>query len=164
MQRSGVVGHGQQPRRAHILAMGLALMASGCASTSVAWYMNGFALTRAECNQTDTTISCCLKHHPGEYERCAAMVPRAPPSQSNYLPPGRPESEASPVPELPTPEEREGWRKDICEPHYAQCIRAGGGRIEGRKKGETQCQACFDACMRHGYWPLRANDKLCPEA
>lgn len=164
MQRTGGVGRGQQMCLSLLIPVGLALTASGCASMSGAQHPNRFALTQTECNQTDTTVSCCLKNHPGEYERCAATTPRAPPSQPHYLPPGRPESEASPIPELPTQEERDRWDKEICRPYYAKCIRAGGDSIEGRKWNETQCQACYDACRRHGYWPWQANDKPCPGA
>ena len=28
-----------------------------------------------ECSQTDSTLSCCLKQHPGQYERCGAEAP-----------------------------------------------------------------------------------------
>lgn len=163
MQHAGIGSRG--PPYCWIpLVAGLALLASGCASVGATRRLNGFALTQAECNQTDTTISCCLKNHPGDYERCGATTPTTPSSESNYLPPARAEAEASPIPELPTQEERERWDKDICRPHYAKCIRAGGDRIEGRRWNETQCQACYDACMRHGFWPWQANDKPCPGA
>lgn len=145
------------------LAVGLAVLASGCVSTSASGYGGSFALTQAECNPTDSTVTCCLKQNPGQYERCGAT----PPTEAtcpNYLPPGRTESEATPIPALPTQEEQERWDKDICRPHYAKCIRAGGDSMDGRKWGETQCQACYDACMRHGFWPWEANDKPCPGA
>ena len=154
-------GNLSTPFMAAILAV---MVGSGCASTDAYRYSSGaFALTGAECNQTDSTVTCCLKQNPGQYERCGATPPTEA-TRPNYLPPGRTESEASPIPELPTAEEKERWRTDICGPYYAKCIRAGGDLIPGRKSGETQCQACFDACMRHGYWPLRANHKPCPGA
>ena len=146
------------------LAIGLAVLASGCVSTSASGYGGGFALSYAECDQTDSTVTCCLKQNPGQYERCGAVAPTTTQSQPNNLLPGRTESEAAPIPELPTEEEKERWRTDICLPRYEKCMNAGGGSIPGRKKGETQCQACYDACMRHGYWPLRANEKPCPGA
>ena len=158
MQQAAVA----RPRPHRLILFGV-LILSGCVSTSGSGYAGGFALTQAECDQTDSTVTCCLKQNPGQYERCGATPPTEA-ARPNYLPPGRPESEASPIPELPTAEEKERWRTDICEPHYAKCIRAGGDLIPGRKSGETQCQACFDACMRHGYWPLRANHKPCPGA
>jgi hypothetical protein len=144
--------------RSCFFAVGLVLLSSACAATSTGRYANGFALTQAECNQTDSTVSCCLKSNPGQYERCGATPPTEP-TRSNHLPPGRPESEASPIPELPTPEEREQWEKDICLPRYEKCR---SGKHDGRVWGESQCKACFTACMRYGYWPLRANGKPCP--
>ncbi len=154
---------GREPCCPVWLTVGLAVLASGCVSTSASGYGGGFALTLAECSPTDSTVTCCLKQNPGQYERCGATPPTAA-TNPNYLPPGRTESEAAPIPELPTEEEKERWRRDICEPHYVKCVRAGGDSILGRKKGETHCQACFDACMRHGFWPWQANDKPCPGA
>lgn len=152
MQQARVIGHSQ--RCCSILfAVGLTLLAAGCAHVG-------------ECNPTDNTVSCCLKEHPGEYERCAAVAPTTPQSQPNRLSPGRteagfPEAEAAPLPDLPTQDERERWEKDICLPHYEKCR---SGRHDGRVWGESQCKACFAACMRYGYWPLRANGKPCPGA
>lgn len=163
MQQARVVGRHPLCRPV-CLAVGVAVLASGCASTSASGYRSSFALAQAaQCDQTDSTVTCCLKQNPGQYERCGATPPTeaTPP---NYLPPIRSESEAAPMPELPTQGERARWDKDICRPHYAKCIRAGGDGIDGRKWGETQCQACYDACMRHGFWPWQANDKPCPGA
>lgn len=149
MQQALVVGRGQPCRPAWLV------LAFGCLSTS--------ASGQAECNPADSTVTCCLKQNPGQYERCGATPPTEA-SRPNNLLPGRTESEAAPIPELPTDEEKERWRTDICIPRYEKCMNTGGGSIPGRKRGETQCQACYDACMRHGYWPLRANEKPCPGA
>lgn len=151
MQQARVVGHGQ-PYRSVILAAGLVLLATGCAHVG-------------ECNPTDNTVSCCLKEHPGEYERCAAVAPPTQQSQPSQLLPGRseaalPEADAAPIPDLPTLDEKEKWR-DICMDHYMKCR---SGRHDGRVWGESQCKACYEACMRHGFWPLRANEKPCPGA
>ena len=162
MQQARVVSRGQLCRPI-CLALGLTVEAPGCASTGASGYGGSFALTQAECGPTDSTVTCCLKQNPGQYERCGATPPTEA-TRPNYLLPGRTESEAAPLPELPTQDERERWRTDISEPHYAKCVRAGGDSIPGRKKGETQCQACYDACMRHGFWPWEANDKPCPGA
>ena len=140
--------------------VGLAALASGCVSTSASGYGGGSALSSAECAQTDSTITCCLKQNPGQYERCGAVVPTTTQSQPNNLLPGLPESEATPIPELPTQKERERWDQDICRPHYVRCMETGG-RHDGRVWGESQCKACFAACMRYGFWPLRANAKPC---
>lgn len=151
MQPSRVIGHGQSCRLV-LVAAGLAFLA-GCAHVG-------------ECNPTDSTVSCCLKENPGQYERCAAVAPPNSQSQPNQLLPGQttvaqPELEAAPIPELPTQDERERWEKDICLPHYEKCR---SGRHDGRVWGESHCKACFSACMRYGYWPLRANGKACPGA
>jgi len=142
--------------RAIVWAFSMALLGSGCS----------LSLAAGDCNQTDSTESCCLKEHPGEYERCAAMVPVASQPQLNRLLPGDPGvtgSAAAPIPELPTRKEKEKWR-DLCMDYYTRCIGAGGAGTPGRKWKETQCQACYDACQRHGFWPLRANEKPCPGA
>ena len=135
-----------------VFAVGLALLSSGCAHVG-------------ECNPSDSTVSCCLKENPGQYERCTAVAPPSPQSQPNWVLPGQiataqPESKAVPIPELPTQEERNRWDRDICRPRYAKCMETGG-RHDGRVWGESQCKACFAACMRYGYWPLRANEELC---
>jgi hypothetical protein len=163
MQRAGVAAP-LRPSGPIFLSVGVVLLASACASSNASGYAGGFGLTQAECTQSDSTVSCCLKQHPGDYERCGAGAPATQPARPNYLLPERPESESSPIPELPTQEERERWDKDICRPHYAKCIRAGGGSVDGRVWNETQCKACYAACMRYGYWPLRANEKPCPGA
>ena len=140
-----------------ILAVVTSILGLGCSAGS-------YALDEGECDQTDSTVSCCLKQHPGEYERCAAMAPSTPQAQPNPLNPGRaevgqPESVAVPIPELPTAEEMEK-RVERCTEYYSRCIEARGGK-PGRVHNETQCKACFDACKRYGYWPLRANGKIC---
>ncbi|NOK16442.1 hypothetical protein [Corallococcus carmarthensis] len=35
----------------------------------------GAAIISSECNQSDSTVSCCLKRHPGQYEACGADAP-----------------------------------------------------------------------------------------
>jgi hypothetical protein len=60
---------------------------------------------------------------------------------------------------VPTTEERQR-RRDLCRDYYDRCIQAGGGK-PGRKHNETQCQACYDYCYRIGFWPARANGKVC---
>jgi hypothetical protein len=129
MQQARVIGRGQLCRP-EWLAVGLAVLASGCVSTRASGYGGGFAFSQAECNQTDSTVTCCLKQNPGQYERCGAVAPTTQ-SQPNNVLPGPTGSEAAPIPEFPTQEERERWRTDICEPHYAKCVRAGGDSIPG---------------------------------
>jgi hypothetical protein len=100
-------------------------------------------LPDADCNQTDSTITCC----------CGASSPTQSTERINAA-----------IPKLPTRVEKEKWRKDLCTPAYERCIQVGGGSIEGRVWDETQCKACFDACIRYGEWPKEANGKPCPGA
>src|SRR6218665_223555 len=127
------------------MAFILMSLASGCMGADA-------ALVDGECNQTDSTVTCCVKMTPGQHERCGASPPPQPTQRINAA-----------IPTLPTRREKERWRKDICTPAYSRCIDVGGGRIQGRGWDETQCKACFEACMRHGVWPREANDKPCPE-
>lgn len=150
-----------QAFRALLLAVAVLLPSGGC--TAVNSHQAGrttFALNQTECNQSDSTVSCCLKRHPYEPERCGAELPAGPsPTPIRLPPPGATDSNSTE--ELPQPEERERWRK-ICEPHYTKCIGKGGDSIPGRVHKETQCKACYEYCMRKGFWPYSANGKRCP--
>ncbi len=127
-----------------LLVMAVSMLQSACA----------FAAEAGECNSTDSTESCCLKKHPGEYERCGAVspaheaIPRRPPP-----PP--------PAPRLPDDEETEEWER-LCRGFYASCRQSVGGDAWGRKHGESHCQACYEDCRRYGSWPKKANGKPCP--
>ncbi len=68
-------------------------------------------------------------------------------------------SEANDSERVPSVEERQR-RRDLCRDYYDRCIQARGG-TPGRKHNETQCQACYDYCYRVGFWPARANGKIC---
>jgi len=144
------------------LAVAIASFLAACSSVdSMLRPQPVLAQSPQQCNQTDSTVSCCLKKYPGQYERCGADVPVLVPQKPNRLPPPLKEAPAEASPAVPTEEERERWTKDICEPGYVRCITAGGGATPGRKRNESQCQACFDACRRYGFWPHRANGKRC---
>ena len=60
----GRVGNVSTPFMATILAVALAL---GCAGADAA--------LAGECNQSDSTVTCCLKQNPGQYEKCGATPP-----------------------------------------------------------------------------------------
>ena len=60
-----------------------------------------------ECNQTDSTESCCLKKNPGQYERCGA---RAPPQRQQML------GEKGPKLYSKTLWQRRGVRLDVENP------------------------------------------------
>jgi hypothetical protein len=103
-----------------------------------------------ECNQTDSTVTCCLKGHPGEYERCGAPPPTQKP---NRLPPRG---------KVPTVEEK-ARRKKVCQGYYEECISKGGEGLERYTHGHTHCQECYTDCLTTGTWPDVVNDHLCPE-
>lgn len=112
------------------------------------------ALVDGECNQTDSTVSCCLKMNPGQYTRCGAT----PPAQSaaiNVGPPGLFNGNEK--------EESRAEREKRCANYYARCIEKIG-QDQGSLYGTTQCRDCFVYCSRHGFWPERMNKKKCPGA
>jgi hypothetical protein len=66
------------------------------------------------------------------------------------------------LPRLPDAKKKKKWEKR-CLDGYVRCIDAGGGSMEGRVYGESQCRACRAACLREeGVWPKEANEKPCP--
>lgn len=145
------------------LAVALASLLTGCSSANSALRPQPvLSQSLQQCNQTDSTVSCCLKKFPGQHERCGAGVPVPSPQKPNRIPPPPKETPDEASPSVPTEEERERWTKDICEPGHVRCITAGGGGTPGRRRNESQCQACFDACRRYGFWPHKANGKRCP--
>ena len=125
-----------------------------------------------ECLPGDDTETCCLKEHPGEWERCTGTAgPRNQPRTGNQpkpkgepAPKGEPEPQGSPEPDLPpipTPEQKQDWN-ERCRDHYVRCKHSPEGERWGRKFSESQCQACWDLCRRTGEWPDEANGKPCP--
>jgi hypothetical protein len=142
--RLGSSGSSSGPLMAAVIAL---VLASGCSGADA-------ALVDGECNQADNTVSCCLKHNPGQYERCTAK----PPAQSepiNVGPPGLNSLEAG------QREESQEDREKRCAEKYARCIDKIGLK-PGSLYGTSQCRDCFVYCTRHGFWPLRMNKKPCP--
>jgi hypothetical protein len=130
----------------------------GSQETGGSGFADGIAQTEpvVECNQTDSTVSCCLKKHPGEYERCGATPPTQKPNQPNRLPPpGRFEDKSADAKER-------ARRKELCGESYARCIQQGGEDIERGQWGSTQCQSCYEECKKVGSWPAEWDDKPCP--
>jgi len=80
MQQARIVGRDPPCRLLEIVVGLTTLLATGCAHVG-------------ECDSSDSTSSCCVKTHPGEYERCGAVAPPVPQSQPNRLLPGRMEAE-----------------------------------------------------------------------
>ncbi|REG25033.1 hypothetical protein ATI61_11397 [Archangium gephyra] len=132
------------------------VLISGCAGVDA-------ALVNGECDQTDSTVSCCLKQNPGQYERCTAT----PPARTEPINVGLPELHASEDGEIQSSrEDNEESREDRekrCAGYYARCIEEIGQK-PGSLYGTTQCRDCFLYCSRHGFWPERVNKKKCPGA
>ncbi len=163
MLRRGNAVKGSVPREA---LLGVLLLAvAGCGSTKAAKGTGGSgegpgAISQGLCGPGDTTESCCLKTHPGQYARCGVIPPKEP--GPGVPPPLLPDASLlEEESEMAAAERRQQYR-EICLPYYERCIEKGGEGKRGRKHGETRCQQCFDACMTHGFWPLRANRQVCP--
>ncbi len=157
MQRKGSAGRWGAHRAALLGVVLLAL--AGCSSTKAAKGTGGAgngpgAIAQGQCGPGDTTESCCLKTHPGQYERCGAIPPKGPA-------PGVPAPLLPSLPELPSEEKRK-QHLEICLPYYSHCVDRGGETKKGRVWNETRCKQCFEACKRFGYWPARANNEVCP--
>jgi hypothetical protein len=126
--------------------------------TSGSGFADGIAQVEpgVECNPTDSIVSCCLKKHPGEYERCGATPPTQKPNPPNRLPPpGTFEDKSADAKER-------ARRKELCGDYYSRCIQQGGEDIERGQWGSTQCQSCYEECKKVGYWPAEWDDKPCP--
>jgi hypothetical protein len=108
-----------------------------------------------ECNQTDSTISCCLKKHPGEYERCGATAPKQPPKK----PPKEKPKRLPPLTDLTPEEARE--REEQCRETYYRCLDLGGEYERRGMYGKTICQSCWQRCKAEGSWPQEVNDFPC---
>lgn len=95
------------------------------------------------CNQGDSTVQCCLKQNPGQYERCGAVPPD--PKQEPrgpQLPPIHPDP-----PEKPAPDD-EGWR-DQCINLYVRCKQDNWRAIQG-----WSCYECLRNCQGQKEWPF----------
>ena len=149
--------------RSLILSVGLWCMAGcitpqathqGVGSSGMAG--NGDAIAQSpECNQTDSTVSCCLKRNPGQYERCGAAVPTQTPKRA-------PKGDTEPVSPYPIalPQDRRA-RERKCREYYHQCIERGGEYEKRGHHGQTICQSCYDTCLGIGSWPAEVNDFEC---
>lgn len=149
---------------------------AGCSSTQAAQQGkggSGFADTTAhhgnaieqaaptECGPTDSSITCCLKQHPGEWERCGAMPPQEAPTQAPKQAP-RTEPEPEPVPpstDVAPPNRRK--REQQCREYYLQCISLGGEYEKRGQHGRSVCQSCYDTCKAEGSWPAHVNEFEC---
>lgn len=135
-----------------VLLVGAMFWLSGC-------YMNGMG-----CQPGDDTETCCLKEHPGAWERCTGTAgPKTQPKPKTE-PKSQPEPKKNPepfIPPTPTPEEYEQWR-ERCAEHYVKCTDYFAGTKEPRVYGESLCQSCSRICRRTGQWPAEFNGHPCP--
>lgn len=123
--------------------------------------------TPAQCGPFDSTVSCCLKQHPGEFERCGAIDPgkaptrapkQAPRTDPNPYPPPTTDPYSPPTDAAP-PDRRK--RDQQCRVYWNQCIALGGEYEKRGQHGRTICASCYDQCMGLGYWPKEVNDFEC---
>ena len=160
-----------------LLCAGL-LVPAGCSSTQAAQQGtggSGFADTSAqhgnaiaqagpvECGPTDSTVSCCLKQHPGEYERCGAIPPKQAPTRApKQTPKQAPQGEPEPRPPLTdlSPEDSRK-REEKCREYWERCIARGGEYEKRGQYGQTICRACWQRCRATGSWPDKVNDFEC---
>lgn len=114
----------------------------------------------AQCGPFDSTVSCCLKQHRGEFERCGAIDPGKAPTRA---PKQAPRTDPNPYPPPPTdtapPDKRK--RDQQCLDYYVQCIALGGEYEKRGQHGRTICASCYDKCTGLGYWPKEVNDFEC---
>ena len=108
-----------------------------------------------ECNQTDSSISCCLKQNPGQYARCGALPPKQAPKQKPKNVPDK----LPPLTELSPEEAQEREKK--CRDYWYQCIALGGEYEKRGEHGKTICQSCYLRCKAEGYWPDEVNGFKC---
>lgn len=113
----------------------------------------------ADCNQTDTTVSCCLKKNPGQYERCGTVAPRQAPKQTPKRAPKDAPGPVAPPPAAAPEGRRERERR--CRDYWNQCISMGGEHEKRGQHGQTVCRACYERCVAEGFWPESINDFEC---
>ncbi len=168
-ERMNQDGHVRGPvSRALLLCVAL-WGAAGCSSTQAAHQGTGGSGAKSseaiaqpvpvECNQTDSTTTCCLKKNPGQYERCGAVAPRQAPKQTPKQEPKNGPDKLPPLTDLSPEEIREREKK--CRDYWEQCIALGGEYEKRGQHGQTICRACYQQCRANGHWPERVNDFQC---
>lgn len=156
MRFSRLYASSSGPPLAIVIAM---VLTSGCAGADAA--------LAGECNQTDSTVTCCLKQNPGHYERCGATPPpQQQPSLAETEVPPTETQPRRPPPLVDVSDEDDDAMTDeevdkMCREHYVRCIEKRGLKIN-LQYGTSHCQSCFDLCRKKRYWPWSANGKRCP--
>ena len=150
------------------------LLALGCSSTQAAYSGTGASgleggtagrgdaiaqAAAAQCGPTDSTVSCCLKQHPGDYERCGAVAPTQAPTRTPKQAP-QIDPEPLPPPTSAAPPNRRK-REEQCREYYLQCMALGGEYEKRGQYGRSICQSCYDTCNANGSWPAKVNEFEC---
>ena len=140
------------------MAFTVMLLSMGCAGADA-------TLVDRECNQTDNTITCCLKMNPGQYERCGATPPtqqQPTPTTKSPLTEAQPRRPPPPIGSaLDEDEMTDAEVEKMCRGYYVRCIEKSGLKIN-LQYGTSHCQSCFESCRKKRYWPWSANGKRCP--
>jgi hypothetical protein len=123
-------------------------------------------LVDGECNQTDSTVTCCLKQNPGQYEKCGATAPtQQQPSPTETQTPPTETQPRRPPPLIKVSSDDDAMTDEevdkMCRDYYVRCIERRGLKIN-LQYGTSHCQSCFDLCRKKRYWPWSANGKRCP--
>jgi hypothetical protein len=134
------------------------VLALGCAGADA-------VLMDGECNQTDSTVTCCLKMNPGQYEKCGVTPPtQQQPSTAETKPSPTETQPRRPPPLIHVSDDDAMTDEEVdkmCREHYVRCIEKRGLKIN-LQYGTSHCQGCFDLCRKKRYWPWSANGKRCP--
>ena len=99
-------------------------------------------LAQSAAVECESTVSCCLREHPGEYERCGAVAPSQPetaPIEAIKTP-----SDVIQATDAATEEDDDGWR-DQCIDLYVACK---------QRKWTGNCHDCLRWCQGQKEWPF----------
>jgi len=123
-----------------------AVLVGGCASTSSTHHQVLYlAQNVVECGPTDSTVSCCIKQHPGDPERCGIAAPPKPDVEDTV----RAAQAASESPKDKEADPDEGYR-DHCIGMYVLCQ---------QRKWSGNCHDCLRYCQGQKQWPFNVCGK-----
>lgn len=119
----------------------LVVLSSGCVSTnSSGQQLVYLAQAAVECGPNDSTVSCCIKQHPGDFERCGATAPPKP-DVEDAVRAAQAASESAKDEEV---DPDEGYR-DHCIDMYVLCQ---------LRKWSGNCHDCLRYCQGQKQWPF----------
>jgi hypothetical protein len=119
----------------------LVVLSSGCVSTnSTSQQLVYLAQAAVECSPNDSTVSCCIKQHPGDPERCGVAAPPKPDVDDTV----RAAEAASESAREKEADPEEGYR-DHCIDMYVLCQ---------LRKWSRNCHDCLRYCQGQKQWPF----------